>query len=500
MFTRRTLLKRTGCAVLATAVPMLVHTARAQSASFNFYISPTGSDSNPGTFASPWSITALNSHRSVYAGKSVGVLPGTYNVHALCQAGNYLIPALGIAGGTSDSPTLIQSTVPRAAILTAANPSGGGYPSSETGIIGQGANSGVSQLGNVIIDGFYVTRSYNYAIVFYIARNGNAEGGTTGIEVRNCEVYDIGGNDNDNAAGIFFQACTGAWVHNCKIHSVQPVTNGQNPLDVAGIYSYACHANIYEYNTIYDCNAGIRDKEVNNGNHIYRYNYIEINGSYPQCALYDGAAGNSGDINQAYNNVLICPSGGGWMGEPWSTPTLAGLNFYNNTVVIGGGQSGLFWPGGVGAVKHYNNIYSYSKAQGYQGLLAVVSGAITLSDYNLYGTLATNPGSFTVAPPTNPGLPSNSYTLSGWQSTVGVDAHSAALNATFKNPSTLNAAGYVLPSGSAGSVSGSNPGRVGGVSSGALCDQGAWGGASPPTQIGCNFGPVPDPPVIISIT
>src|ERR1700722_14786747 len=110
MFTRRTLLKRGGCAALATAVPMLIRTARAQTTSYNFYISPTGSDSNPGTLTSPWSINAINTKQSTYAGKSVGVLPGTYNIYALCHAlassGSQQTAALSINGGTAGSPPL----------------------------------------------------------------------------------------------------------------------------------------------------------------------------------------------------------------------------------------------------------------------------------------------------------------------------------------------------------------------------------------------------------
>src|SRR5580704_11664506 len=128
MFTRRTLLKRGGCAALATAVPMLIRTARAQASSFNYYISPTGSDSNPGTLASPWSINAINTRQSTYAGKSVGVMAGTYNIFALCQAlassGSQQTAALSVNGGTAGSPTLIASCnasgvyTPRVAIIT----------------------------------------------------------------------------------------------------------------------------------------------------------------------------------------------------------------------------------------------------------------------------------------------------------------------------------------------------------------------------------------------
>ncbi len=352
MFTRRTLLKQGGCAILATAVPGLIRTASAQSTSYDFYISPTGSDSNPGTLASPWSITAINSKWSTYAGKAVGILPGTYNVYSLCQAGSFNQPALSVNGGTSASPTLIQSTTPRAAILTAANPSGGGYPTTECGIIGQGQyTKSPPNLGNVIIDGLYITRAYQYGFAFYLAGpsgvSGGAgvEGGATGLEVRNCEVYDIGGTDNDNVAAIFMQGYTGAWIHNNRFHGVQPPTNGQNPDDVAGIFSYYCRSNVYEYNTIYDCNNGIFDKYYPNGNHTWRYNYIESAGLYPQNAVHGASGGKmAGDTLTVHNNVMLCPNANGWDGSLSNTLSSQNLVFYNNTFVFGPGGQGIYYP------------------------------------------------------------------------------------------------------------------------------------------------------------
>ena len=47
----------------------------------------------------------------------------------------------------------------------------------------------------------------------------------------------------------------------------------------------------------------------------------------------------------------------------------------------------------------------------------------------------------------------------------------------------LYAAQYQLASGSAGINQGSTDGTTGG----SACDMGAWGGATPPTQIGCDF-------------
>src|ERR1700758_1600452 len=84
MINRRRVLKHGVYAALSAATAAILgRTVRAQGASpggFDFYISPTGFDSNPGTFEQPWAITALNTHRSAYAGKRVGLLDGTYNV------------------------------------------------------------------------------------------------------------------------------------------------------------------------------------------------------------------------------------------------------------------------------------------------------------------------------------------------------------------------------------------------------------------------------------
>jgi hypothetical protein len=507
MLTRRSLLKRGGYAVLATAVPSLMRTARAQTTNFDYYIGPSGSDSNPGTQGSPWSITALNTKRSVYAGKNVGLLPGTYNCYALVQAGSFNQPALVVNGGPSASnPTLIAAVSPRTAILTGANPSGGGYPSNECAIIGQGQYGALPpNPGNVIIDGLYITRGFQMGIAFYFAGAGIGagvtEGGPTGIEIRNCEIYDIGGNDNDNVAGIFFQGATGAWVHNNKIHSIQPATNGQNPDDVACIYSYNSYSNIYEYNTLYDCNNAMFEKASSNGNHTFRYNYVECAGVTPQNVLHGGTGGNPGDVNKIYNNILKCPSANLWDGSLGSSQSTESLLFYNNTCIWASGQTGIFFPNGAGGsnIKQYNNVFSCGGSIGYEGVLRAVSGTVALSDFNLYPPSATSQAYLTLWQAPGYSSQQSSYTLSQGQA-AGYDAHSAAGNPSFNSTGTLAATGYQLIAGSLGSASGSNPGRVGGSASGALCDMGAWGGANPPTQIGCNFGPVPMPPVIISVT
>ena len=496
MITRRTLLKQGTYAALALrAAPSLIRSATAQttgSSGFDYYIAPSGSDANPGTLALPWAITAINTHRTEYAGKRVGLLDGTYNVHALCT-GTWSTPALGVNGGPrADSPTVIAAVNPRQAILTAAHPVTGAYPTAECGIIGQGYMQ-TQNKGNVTIDGLYITRSFQYGIAFYVPAGEQKEGGTSGFIVRNCEIYDIGGNVNDNVGGILMCFCTGALISNNKIHAVQPpnIHNG-NLGNAAGIFSFHCHSNIYEYNTIYDCNCGIHDKNNYNGNHTYRYNFVECAGLDPVSPLTDGSGGDAGDTATVHNNILIGP-------EIWNAsnafnmPSLQSLVFYNNTCVFGGARktdNGMFYAAGANSVSptatvtFYNNIVQCAGAIGYAGLVDFCTGSVVLSDYNSFSAVGSEP-TLALAPLTTPRANPKLYSLAAWRSATGMDAHSTTSAATFASPLGRTAAGFQLRSASPGPGSG----RVGGVATGAVTELGAWGGGA--TQIGCNFGPAP---------
>src|ERR1700738_270524 len=92
-----------GTSIFASSWPRW---AAAALSGFDYYISPTGSDSNPGTSPSPWALTAINTKRALYAGKRVGVLPGTYNCLSLVGGsynGSFDTPAFSIAGGSTAS-------------------------------------------------------------------------------------------------------------------------------------------------------------------------------------------------------------------------------------------------------------------------------------------------------------------------------------------------------------------------------------------------------------
>ena len=99
-----------------------------------------------------------------------------------------------------------------------------------------------------------------------------------------------------------------------------------------------------------------------------------------------------------------------------------------------------------------------------------------------------------VSPAANPRSGVKVLTLSEWQKSTGLDSNSiestAVSAALFSATNKLNPNGYALQS----SAVGRNLGRVGGVASGAVTDAGAWGGGA--TQIGCDFGPSPQAPVL----
>lgn len=508
--TRRDLLRTGSCAFLVAAYagrPRQAHALTAPT-TFNYYISTTGSNSNPGTLASPWAITALNSPslRALYAGKSIGLIAGVYNVHALHQAAPFNSPALCVQGGSSGSPTYIASCdstgvyKPRVAMLSADSSgslNGGSYPTAGGGVIGQSATGNQQTVwGNVILDGLYITRAYQFGITFW-GRDATVAGSTSGNVVQNCEIYDIAGWENNNMAGLQFWSQSGALAHNNLIHSVIPNSGNLALWDCSGIAGQMNLNNIYEYNTIYNCNSGIFDKNANCGGHTYRYNYIESLGKYPNAAVQDAAGGNPGQTITAHHNVMVSAVGqneGVWCGSDAISghmPSLSSFLIYNNTFYLLGSNSQEIYITSAGTgtsppamTKFYNNAVVCASAIGFAGLLLLgPQSGVAYSDYNCF--YQPNAGSSTPLFGMGSGnwAPTGAlHSLASWQSTFGLDAHSLVANPSFANAGVaLTPTGYQLKSGSPCL----NAGRVGGTSAGAACHIGAWDGTA--TQIGCNF-------------
>jgi hypothetical protein len=559
--------------------------------SFDFFISTTGSDSNPGTLVSPWAITSINTKQATYTGKRVGVLAGVYNVNSLMGSGNagsLNLVALAVNGGTVSNQTYIGSSnasgvyTPRVSVLdahpiqnpisgitnaasavvtinsaAASNPytgltrvaiygvvgmpqiqspdtgtgsiwmwtitatggvqnawtitlnanstswgtyvSGGtasaNFPSGECGIIGQGLANGGGSLqanpGYTTLDGLVITGSYEMGIGFRPDTASGQGGDSFGIIIQNCEICDIAGYENDNTSGVLLWNVTGATVHGNKIHHIISTSGNVSQQDNAAIFSFNCKSNVYEYNTIFASSVGIYDKNATNGNHTYRYNYIEQTtdtsrvafGPYALYCINDSAGGSSTDVMNVHHNVFIAPDT--WQGSnSFNDPSLAGLTFYNNTCYWTGAfnSGGLWYPAngsGTAVINSYNNIFDCAGAPNYQGFVYYTTGSISLSDYNAYSGSG---ASFCIGAISGGFTPTNTYTFANWQSTIGVDAHSVIGSPTFNSTSSLNTSGFKLTNGTTGQGTGSSNGTSGGTA----CDMGAWGN-SPPSTIGCNF-------------
>jgi hypothetical protein len=510
LHSRRSVIKHGAIALGALALPVWPQrAAKAQSTTFDYYISPSGSDSNPGTQAEPWAITAINTKQSMYAGKKVGLLDGTYLMYSMLNGGSYLHAALLVNGSTDPkNPTLIQAVNPRMAILDghqAPGTPGTGYPSGTAAIIGVGQGDTPPILGNVVIDGLVVTGSNTLGIHFFCKGantitapagqnySGRSYGGATGIVVRNCEVYDIySTNFGNNPHAVGADYVTGMLVQNCKIH---PMWTMSSP-EVQGILTFNTNESIYEYNTIYACGSAIEEKEGPQGGTTVRYNYLEGADSNLG-TIRDMSGGILGMTTTFHHNVVVGPT-------PWNNNDSTNLSeisqenliCYNNTFYYGGGNFpsfGVIWKcwGSAGPTSplaletFYNNIY-YCTGNGPTGAdVGLTAGAFSLSDYNSYRPAsATTSLLYTFA---EGGGSEKGYTLSGWQRATSQDAHSITVNPNFVNPKSANPIGYQLQGtyGNLGTSPCSGAGRVGGIPAGARCNMGAWDGSV--TQIGCDF-------------
>lgn len=521
---RREVLRRGAIVAAVSAIaPMWTRHAWAQTASgtFDYYISTTGSDSNAGTLAQPWAITSLNrtnGNNSKMKGKRVGMLPGKYAIYSMWNSGAYgwQTPVLNLPSGSAGARTFLGASdasgnqtiggVNITASLTGIP--GGTVPGTSSSSIAMiGKDYRDTDGGHCQIDGLVLSDCTNLIVSYYTG---------TDMWVTNCHVYNCWGDEGNNTGAIWFGGgATNGGVQNCLIHDVTIAGSGTLH-NCAGIFTEDTIGNLYEYNTIYNCNCGIYDKNQNDGGHTYRYNYIEVNGLNPFNCLMDCAGGPAGTTSKVYNNVFVIAPGANtersfWQGictnGPGANPTQA-MQFYNNTCFVlngGGVEMGVtYQSSGAGSVTHYNNIY-VAAAPGFYDTVNfnTSSSAIAISDYNAYiGGCGDHMGRGTN------GAPSSNYTLANWQSSFSLDTHSfnqASASGVFQSPGgAQNPGGYQLASGSPCK----STGRSGGTAGGAAVDMGAWGGTDVNTggaisRIGCNLAaPIvsttspPDAPVL----
>jgi putative glycosyl hydrolase-like family 15 (GHL15) protein len=191
---------------------------------FAYFISPAGDDSHAGTLAAPWSITALNTKGSTYAGTAVGLLPGLYQggtvsgvftsfySRMMGAASNTVNPLSPAGGSTSSVPTIIASCnssgvyARGTAVLDASNPQ-----SAAVSTVMQG--SMVVLPANAILDGVEI-RNHNGGGVNFTGSNSTAQNCEVHALIINCSAF------NPSAVG-FGANTSGCLLYNTLIHDCQ---------------------------------------------------------------------------------------------------------------------------------------------------------------------------------------------------------------------------------------------------------------------------------------
>jgi hypothetical protein len=450
--------------------------AAAQSAGFDFYIGPAGSDSNPGTLDQPWSINALNTKWASYAGKRVGLLNGNYNLRRLgvTYIDNWSSSMLLVAAGSSASRTVIQSVEPQGAVIDADyqnQPS----PYRKNGVIG------CSNGGYVTIDGLKIVNAGYRAIQI---SNG------TGYIVQNCHILNqlyaapaIGASEN-SAAIELLTGTTSALIRNNRIEGCGAPADANRH---AAIQAFDSTNTTVEFNTIIGGSSGqngVHFKNTGNRGITIRYNYIDM-----RYCSGGSVAIRVNDVGttpcEIHNNIFVAL-------EPvvWEGPIVQRTTLRNNTIVgvTGFGAAGVTInsASGAGELNFFNNIVSRT-AIGWRGDANFPSSGRGTIDFNFYDNTPTVV--FSLAPSASGG----SFTgLPAWRSATTHDASSLGEADPGFAAAGSEALRYQLASGSVCR----NAGRVGGTRDGSVIDIGAWGGA---TIVGSSFdsqGPdvAPRPP------
>lgn len=488
---RREVLRR-GAAIAAVSIvaQSFPRFARAQTASttFDFYISTTGSDSNPGTLAQPWAITSMQDtspNWSKWAGKRLGLIAGTYNLgsmqsgsHPGTNQNNYAWSILAVPNGTQASPTYVGSSdangnySARAAIIVAGGPTWNGIigpnqsPSGDFWVTVDGL---VINCGGFAVDhGF---QAYSGTTSIY-----TSAGTAKGVVVQNCEIFDIAGTGGgNNWALVFLEGTDGAIIQNNYLHDI---TNPPQPDHCHGFEEYGSQNTKVIYNTVFNCSGSIESKAGGSGTEV-AYNYI-YNSAYCCFEGFDGAEGSPNSPGAAFlihHNVCdgnIGNAGARILFVDINSELRQPVEFYNNTIYdpsAGSVQEVRMTASGSGTVEFYNNIICCPSMTGggnsaNPGVINVTPGFYTTLDYNCYdlGALSLGLGGKTYS------------TLSSWQSATGADAHAIAGAAGFT--SSIKSGGgssqFMLAAGSPCVGAGLGGSNIG-----------AWDGVV--TQIGCSF-------------
>lgn len=469
------------------------------SSTANFFISTTGSDGNNGTSAAtPWAITALNTHRGVYDGWIVEFADGNYDLSgSSAWDGDNTGGAKSvfqIGPGTSGSPTILRAANARQAVINFK--SGGTRNTNKISAMGQYTTG--TDMGYVTIDGLRFTGGAYFYTYFQAAAYMEE------VTHINCQfddkIYDHDGH-TDNCPCIYLVQTNAAVIRNCKAFDITDANGTSNGASM--VLTFGQKGTIFENNECYNMSTAVYDKHSVDGTHppqgfIARYNYIHdlaMQAFYGWSNDYPTVGTPPFPDYEIHHNLV--KNTVGVLSEEISAPARSVYQIYNNTFINANdsGNGCVLTP--VDSSSHkaniYNNIFQSTSAAGFQGDVAVHANGIGVLDYNVY-----NSSSFkcTIMTPINTYSGATTFTmqtsLANWKtalaaatgnSATNIDAASVTTAAVFTGSTTP--ADYVLVSGG-----GKNGGKVGGVSAGATIDCGCWGNKADNTAvtvIGCDF-------------
>lgn len=514
-----------GAAIMATSLPRRA-AAATQVTTFDYYISTTGSDSNPGTLASPWALTSMmagNANNAKMAGKRIGFLPGTYQVATLTGVTttypsnfDYATAYLTCPAGTSSAPTYLGTSDASGnysrgtAILDAQWPTVAPAGSSFTLL---GSIVSATATAYITIDGFEIKNVFYHPIGIGAGTGGYfvVTSRSPGIVIQNVYIDNYYNNiGGQNSAGITLYACTGAVVQNCLITGSTDTAGRGSGMEV-----WNTDNSIIQYNTILatgSMSGGIFIKNQGNYNNTVRYNFVDLSaspvGSVSGGGFNHDSNGVAGTYLNVYNNIVIASRAyDSYLVSQGGFPNgLNTQNIYNNTFVGTPGADTTFVNrcGGPATINWYNNIL-WSSATSNRGLWCTNKSAQNVADYNYYHNVE-----LMLEADGSSGLGTMYSSIAAWAAAlnvaaIGKDAHTVtAATPGFALGTPTGATGttpsqYKLAAGSPCAGTGSTNGQT----SGTPCDMGAWGGASPPAQIGCSFAagatsspPVPNSPIL----
>lgn len=307
-----------------------------QTPSPDYYVSPSGNDSNPGTVEKPWR-TIKKATDTLVAGDTVKILPGTYY--------EKLTPK---NSGTADA-YIIYTADPGTVVLD------GSGVSMSTDIKGDGL---VQILGNKYVKVENLTLQDSTANCVNISDNLSGTRPTnieiSNMKIQNCTKVGIRARTSDNLLlkdnkinHITLSSGIGVWWSNTVVVLNNTITNAH--------YYHECQGAYDEALTI----SGTKNFEV-------MYNTLDNTEPKP-AGFCDGAEKLGIDVKESSQNGLVhhntvrnMNAGGiyvdGWDAGSNGTPTLNHINIYSNYVSDGGGIIvGCEQPDGV---VEYINIYN----------------------------------------------------------------------------------------------------------------------------------------------